>query len=276
MTSQAMEDRQIEATARWTAAVRAQENERSDALFIDLWAAALAGAEGTAWLAQRPPGSGVPMVVRTRYFDDFLQRVTAEEAIRQVVLVAAGLDTRAFRLTWPAQTHIFELDKAAVLAHKSAVLEQAGAFAACARTVIGADLTEPWAARLAASGFDAQQPTVWLLEGFLFYLPVHRIIEILDALTTLAAPGSWLGFDIVNSAVLTSPWTRPWVEMQAQAGAPWIGTLDDPVAFLAERGWTATLTQAGAPDAHYGRWTLPVLPTTAPDMPHNWYVTAHR
>ena len=276
MTSQAMEDRQIEATARWTAAVRAQENERSDALFIDLWAAALAGAEGTAWLAQRPPGSGVPMVVRTRYFDDFLQRVTADEAIRQVVLVAAGLDTRAFRLTWPAQTHIFELDKAAVLAHKSAVLEQAGAFAACARTVIGADLTEPWAARLAASGFDAQQPTVWLLEGFLFYLPVHRIIEILDALTTLAAPGSWLGFDIVNSAVLTSPWTRPWVEMQAQAGAPWIGTLDDPVAFLAERGWTATLTQAGAPDAHYGRWTLPVLPTTAPDMPHNWYVTAHR
>ena len=79
-----------------------------------------------------------------------------------------------------------------------------------------------------------------------------------------------------NHAVLTSPWTRPWVEMQAQAGAPWIGTLDDPVAFLAERGWTATLTQAGAPDAHYGRWTLPVLPTTAPDMPHNWYVTAHR
>ena len=276
MPSQAVEDKQIEATARWTAAVRAQESERTDALFVDPWAAALAGAEGTAWLAQRPPGSGLPMVLRTRYFDDFLQRITAEQGIRQVVLVAAGLDTRAFRLAWPAQTRIFELDQVAVLAYKSAVLAQAGALAVCARTAIAADLTEPWSARLAASGFDAQQPAVWLLEGFLFYVPVHRIVEILDALTALAAPGSWLGFDIVNSAVLTSPWTRPWVEMQAQAGAPWIGTLDDPVAFLAARGWTASLTQAGAPDAHYGRWTLPVIPTTAPDMPHNWYVTAHR
>ena len=64
--------------------------------------------------------------------------------------------------------------------------------------------------------------------------------------------------------------------MQAQAGAPWLGTLDDPVAVLAARGWVATLSQAGAPDAHYSRWTLPVIPTTAPDMPHNWYVTAHR
>lgn len=276
MAAQALEDNQIEATARWTAAVRAQESARADALFVDPWAAALAGAEGTAWLAQRPPGSGLPMALRTRYFDDFLQRITAEQGIRQVVLMAAGLDTRAFRLAWPAQTHIFEIDKAAVLACKSAVLEQAGALAACARTAIAADLTEPWTARLAASGFDAQQPAVWLLEGFLFYLPVPRIAEILDALTTLAAPGSWLGFDIVNRAVLTSPWTRPWVEMQAQAGAPWLGTLDDPVTFLAARGWTATLTQAGAPDAHYGRWALPVIPTTAPDMPHNWYVTAHR
>ena len=276
MASQAMADNQIEATARWTAAVRAQESERTDALFVDPWAAALAGAEGTAWLAQRPPSSGLPMVLRTRYFDDFLRRITAEQGIRQVVLVAAGLDTRAFRLVWPAQTHVFELDRPAVLDYKAQILEQADVLPACARTAIAADLNEPWTAQLAASGFDAQQPAVWLLEGFLFYLPVQRIAEILDALTTLAGPGSWLGFDIVNRAVLTSPWTRPWVEMQAQAGAPWIGTLDAPVAFLAERGWTASLTQAGAPDAHYGRWTLPVIPTTAPDMPHNWYVTARR
>jgi methyltransferase (TIGR00027 family) len=267
---------QVGATARWTAAVRAQESERTDALFVDPWAAALAGSAGMAWLAERPPGSGLPMVLRTRYFDDFLLRVTGELVIRQVVLVAAGLDTRAFRLSWPGPTHIFELDRAAVLRYKAQILDRAGARPTCERTTLAADLTAPWAAQLASAGFDAGQAAVWLLEGFLFYLPTTQIIQILDELTTLAAPGSWLGFDIVNHAVLTSPWTRAWVEMQAQAGAPWLGTLEDPVAMLAARGWVATLSQAGAPDAHFGRWTLPVIPTTAPDMPHNWYVTAHR
>jgi hypothetical protein len=64
--------------------------------------------------------------------------------------------------------------------------------------------------------------------------------------------------------------------MQAAAGAPWIGALDDPAGFLAARGWQAALTQAGQPDANHGRWTLPILPVSAPGMPHNWYVTAHR
>jgi hypothetical protein len=62
--------------------------------------------------------------------------------------------------------------------------------------------------------------------------------------------------------------------MQAQAGAPWLGTLDDPVGFLAARGWQATLSQAGQADANFGRWPYPVIPTTMPDMPHNWFVTA--
>lgn len=277
MTTQLSIGAQVAATARWTAAVRAQESARTDALFVDPWAAALAREEGMNWLAARPPGSGLPMAIRTRYFDDWLLRVAGETRIRQVVLLAAGLDTRAFRLAWPAGTHLFEVDKAAVLHDKAQALAAAGAQPACTRTVIEADLTAPWTASLLAAGFAAQQPAVWLLEGFLFYLPVAQLVEILDALSGLAAPGSWLGFDIVNAAVLTSPWTRPWVEMQAAAGAPWLGTLEDPVAFLAERKWMATLSQAGAADAHYGRWTLPVIPTTAQDMPHNWYVTAqHR
>ena len=70
--------------------------------------------------------------------------------------------------------------------------------------------------------------------------------------------------------------TKAWVEMQTASGAPWIGTLDDPAAFLAARGWEAALTQAGAPDANHGRWTLPVVPPTLPNFPHNWYVTARR
>ena len=276
MTSQTFAGEQVAATARWTAAVRAEESARSDALFVDPWAAALAGEEGMNWLAARPPGSGLPMAIRTRYFDDWMLRVIGETGIRQVVLMAAGLDTRAFRLAWPAGAQLFELDKASVLRYKVQTLMAAGAQPTCTHTVIEVDLTAAWTESLLAAGFAAQQPAIWLLEGFLFYLPVAQLVDLLDTLTRLAAPGSQLGFDIVNAAVLTSPWTRPWVEMQAAAGAPWLGTLEAPVAFLAERGWTATLSQAGAPDAYYGRWTLPVIPTAAPGMPHNWYVTAYR
>ncbi len=97
------------------------------------------------------------------------------------------------------------------------------------------DLTGPWPAALIDAGFDPCQPSGWLLEGFLFYLPNDRVTRLLDQVTSLAAPGSWLGFDIVNAITLTFPLTRPWVEMQAQAGAPWLGTMEDPVGFLAER-----------------------------------------
>jgi hypothetical protein len=75
---------------------------------------------------------------------------------------------------------------------------------------------------------------------------------------------------------LSSPWTRPWVEMQAQSGAPWIGALDDPVGFLGARGWQASLSQAGAAEAHHGRWPYPVIPPSRPDMPHNWFVTTQK
>lgn len=283
MTAQAAFNQTLGATAHWTASVRALESEREDRLFSDPWAAALAGPEGQAWITSRTPDSVLPIVLRTRYFDDFLQRITREHSIRQVVLLAAGLDTRAFRLPWPAQTHLFELDQPAVLAYKEQVLQAAGAQPGCARTAIPADLTQPWQQSLVAGfdtaqpkGFNPAQPSGWLLEGFLFYLPNESLTRILTEVSALAAPGSWLGFDIINTHVLTSPWTKAWVEMQARSGAAWVGTLDDPLTFLAGLGWKAGLTQAGAEDANHGRWRLPVIPTRMPDMPHNWYVTAFK
>jgi hypothetical protein len=85
-----------------------------------------------------------------------------------------------------------------------------------------------------------------------------------------------MGFDIVNGATFTSPITKAWVEMQAQQGAPWVGFLDDPEAVLSALGWQAQLTQPGAEDANFGRWTLPVIPVKMANMPHNWYVTARK
>lgn len=269
-------DRSLGATARWTAAVRAVESARADRLFEDPWAAALAGEAGTTWAAQRPPESLIPITLRTRFFDDFLQRITTQNAIRQVVLMAAGLDTRAYRLNWPPDIRLFELDQPAVLEHKEQVLQSAGAWPRCTRLAIPVDLTGPWRAPLLQAGFDPHQPAGWLLEGFLFYISTEALTCLLDEVSHLAAPASWLGFDIINRSMLSSSLTRPWIEMQAKAGAPWTGTLDDPQGFLDARGWQASLTQAGAPDAHHGRWPFPVIPTQMPGMPHNWFVTAEK
>lgn len=261
-------------TASWTAAVRSREHARADRLVDDPWAERLAGETGAAWLADHPEDSTVPIIIRTRFFDEFLEAAAAE--VRQIVLLGAGLDTRAYRLALPPDTTLYELEQPEVLHRKDAVLEAMGAAPACTRHAIGADLREPWEERLVARGFDPKLPSAWLLEGFLFYLASEHVLDLVDRLGSLAAPGSKLGFDIINGAMLTSDWTRPWIEMQARSGAPWIGTMDDPKATLAERGWRATLTQAGAPDADYGRWKLPVLPVEAPGVPHNWFVVAQR
>ena len=266
----------LASTAFWTASARALESGQDGRLIDDPWAAALAGQVGAAWIAQRPAASVLPIILRTCYFDDFLRRITSQDHIRQVVLLAAGLDTRAYRLSLPQEIICFEIDQPAILAHKEATLARLGAQPSCERRSVAADLTGPWQAALVAAGFDPGAAAGWLLEGFLFYLPSDQGERLLDEVSALSAPGSWLGFDVINACTLTSPLTKPWIEMQARSGAPWIGTMDNPVGFLAGRGWQAALTQAGAADANHGRWTWPVIPVDRPDMPHNWYVTAHK
>lgn len=276
MTQTGDRNAMLGSTACWTASVRARESRRQDRLFEDPWAEALAGQIGADWIAQRSADSVIAIILRTRFFDDFLQRITTQPDLRQIVLVAAGLDTRAYRLAWPEHTRLFELDQAAVLKRKQLVLDQAGAHPKCDRRAIGADLTANWKADLLDAGFQPDRPSGWLLEGLLFYLPNETVTQLLDVVTELAATGSWLGFDVINSSMLTSPLTQTWVQMQANSGAPWIGTMDHPHEFLAARGWKATLTQAGQPDAHHGRWPYPIIPVEMPNMPHNWLITAQK
>jgi methyltransferase (TIGR00027 family) len=263
-------------TAYWTASVRAREHARPDRLFSDPWAELLAGQAGAKWMAGRSEGSILPIAIRTRYFDDFLQRVARQEGVRQIVLAAAGLDTRAYRLEWPAGTRIFELDQPEVFAFKEPLLTEAGVQPNCERQVVAVDMIEPWTGELLSHGYQPSESSCWLLEGFLFYLPSDMIVQLLEEVISLTAVGSWLGFDVINSGMLTSDISRKWVEMQAELGAPWIGTMDDPEGFLRSRGFTTTLTQAGQPDAHFGRWTYPILPTQMPGVPHNWFVIAQK
>jgi methyltransferase (TIGR00027 family) len=264
-------------TASWTAAARALESARADRLFDDPWAGALAGPDGAAWLEQRAPESTLPIVLRTRYFDDYLLRIAQEDGVRQVVIVAAGLDTRAFRLEWPAGMQVFELDQGAVLERKQTILDQAGAKPTCERHVIAADLADDWEALLVTAGIDSAQPAIWLLEGFLFYLQPEDLTALLVRVMKASSAGSYLAFDVINSATLTSPLTQPWVEMQAQAGAPWTGTLDDPRALLKKHGWKAALTQIGSSGAEYGRWPYPsASKDDDAEASHLWLATARR
>ncbi|MFN8631280.1 MAG: SAM-dependent methyltransferase [Chloroflexota bacterium] len=264
----------IGATARWTAAARALERERPDPLLDDPWAARLAGADGMAWLARQAPGATLPMVLRARFFDDWLLSCVDGDRLAQVVLLGSGLETRAWRLAWPAGTVLFEIDRGPVLELKAAMLDEARALLGCRREAITADLAEGWPSMLFDAGFDPARPTAWLAEGVLFYLPDAVARDVLAAVSRLSAPGSRLGFDIPNRAVLTSPWTKAWIDMQAAAGAPWQAAMDDPTGELAPLGWAAAVSQLGLGASGHGRWTLPILPAAATELPHSWCVTA--
>jgi methyltransferase (TIGR00027 family) len=271
----------IAPTACWTAFVRARESTRADRLCSDPWAAALAGADGAAWWhglsPQQRDGTAIFQPIRTRFFDEWLGRATAQDQMRQIMLLAAGLDTRAFRLPWPQGTRLFELDQPQVLAEKERLLSKAGATAGCERIPVAADLAaSAWPDQLLAAGYVPQERGVWLLEGFLFYLPESAVLQVLDQVSVLAAPGSWLGFDVMNHAMLTSPWRRDWQEEMRRLGVPQRSAMDEPETMLGPRGWSAMVVQPGKETANCGRWPYPVIPRSLLDVPRGFLVTAER
>lgn len=280
MSSQQHDKESLVSTASWIAAVRARESERANGLFSDPWAARLAGAEGQAWRQRLTGGKDeneVGLVIRTRFFDDFLLYVTGEYAVRQVVIAAAGMDTRAFRLTWPPQMHLFELDLPQMFARKERMLSQTEAAPTCQRHVVPVDLSQAsWVDAVQQAGFDPSQSVVWLLEGLLFYLPAEFVVRLFEWITTLSVPGSWLGCEVKNTAMLTSPETRPWIDQLAREGVAWISSIDEPEAFLAEHGWRARVVEPGEDGAHFGRWPFPVISREVPGVPRTFFVTAVR
>lgn len=219
----------------------------------------------------------IGVVIRTKFFDDFLLRALAESPIRQMVILAAGMDTRGFRLTLPAETRLFELDQPELLAQKEQLLSSAGASAVCWRRTIGIDfIKEHWPEALLRAGFKPRQPSVWLIEGLLPYLPQSTIPHLLNIITALSALDSQLGLTAINHAMLTSASSQLWVKAMQEAGVPWLSALDEPEAPLAKRGWRATVVQPGEDGANFGRWSLPVGSRSVPNIPRSWLVTAVR
>ncbi len=272
----------IAPTSRWMAAARARESERADRLFDDPLAAALAGPEGVAWLehmesAARSSGPGLYPVIRTRFFDDFLLDACRRLGMRQVVLAAAGLDTRAFRLNWPPQVCLYEMDLPEVLDTKEDVIDKAGAKPNCERCTVRVDLSqETWPEALLDAGYRPERPSVWLIEGLLFYLTRGAVHGLLEKVGALTVTGSLLGLDVMNRGLFFSFIAWPQQAALARRGAPGRFGTNDPEKLMAHHGWEADVTQPGEEGANFGRWPRPMVPRWVPGFPRSFLVSARR
>ncbi|MDT7739755.1 MAG: hypothetical protein QOK09_3124 [Mycobacterium sp.] len=194
----------VGATALSVAAARAVETAAADPLIRDQFAYLLVSSAGQPWarLASDLEWIGDDdhgrrahrlacdyQAVRTHYFDSYFAEAVAA-GVRQVVILAAGLDSRAFRLDWPAGTTVYEIDQPRVVTYKTTTLHSAGAAPTAERRTVPVDLRDDWAAALKAAGFDRSQPTAWLAEGLLPYLPAEAQDRLFDLLSALSAPGS--------------------------------------------------------------------------------------
>lgn len=213
-------------------------------------------------------------VVRTRFIDDYLIAATAGPC-KQVVIMGAGLDTRAFRLPWPRGVHVFEVETPPVVAFKEQVLAGAGADAPShSRTVIEADLRGDWAARLDASAFDHRVPTAWVAEGVLPYLTVEEARHLLTEVTVRSAPGSRLVFEHSGKAKPKPDVTKAAAHALSLPGADRIGTHFKgglgPTGrdWLSGQGWTTHSADRAEVGRRYGR------PDTR--LPGGEFVTATR
>ncbi|WP_024803942.1 SAM-dependent methyltransferase [Nocardia sp. BMG51109] len=266
----------VGATAVGVAAMRAVETRRPDGLFRDPYAERLVDAVGSGWSrilrgevhAATPENDrlnrpmAAALIARTVYFDDYF-RVAAAEGVRQIVILASGLDARAYRIEWPSGTVVFELDQPKVLEFKSRVL--AGERPGAEVRGIPVDLRHDWPKALRDNGFDVDAPTAWLAEGLLRYLPADAQDRLLDDAAALSAPGSRaalnIGLDQREDSAAVRELRAARGRALAEAGVridlenlwySWEGRTD-PRDWFAGRGWSVSGTEPSAVLARYGR-----------------------
>jgi methyltransferase (TIGR00027 family) len=213
--------------------------------------------------------------LRTRYFDDHVLSAVAN-GCRQVVLLAAGLDARVFRLPLPAETRVFELDLPDLMGFKAGVLAGYADTPAARRIPVAVDLREDFAAPLRAAGFEPAEPTVWLVEGLLPYLTLEDADRLLARVGRLSASGSLLLADQLSSRIWQlAERRRDELSVLDKVGASWQSTVDDPVGWLADKGWKAAVADMDAFAAGHGREAPALLDATS-GPPATWLATAVR
>lgn len=256
----------VGATATMVAAQRALATAGPEKLIDDPFAAPLVRAVGIDFFTRLvdgdvpytegdeldPAAMGHGMGVRTRFFDQHFLAAT-ESGIRQVVILASGLDSRAYRLAWPAGTVVYEVDLPEVIDFKTTTLAGLGAEPTAQRRTVAVDLRDDWPAALKAAGFDPNAPTVWSAEGLLIYLPPEAQDALFDTIAALSAPGSRLACEFIrDTTVFASPAWREHREKLSAVGFEleigdliYHGERNHIIDYLAAAGWTVSGREVG-------------------------------
>ena len=257
----------VGATATAVAASRALASQNPDALLNDPWADPLVRAVGIDTFVKLIDGeigqTDDPLLnrramreqiaVRTRFFDDFFVHAT-ESGIRQAVILASGLDTRAYRLPWSDGTVVYEIDQPQVIAFKTRTLADLGAEPTAQRRTVSIDLREDWPAALLEAGFDTQQPTAWTAEGLLVYLPPEAQDRLFDNVAALSAPGSRIATEHMDLKNTPPDWAERLTERSRRIGSNinlaelfYTGDRNSAADYLGQKGWNVnTRTTAEA------------------------------
>jgi methyltransferase (TIGR00027 family) len=256
----------VGATATMVAAARAMASTADDALINDPFAEPLVRAVRVDFFTRLVTGELRPedldsdnesvgmqrmtdnMAVRTKFFDEFFLSAT-EGGIRQAVILASGLDSRAYRLAWPAGTTVYEIDQPDVIEFKTRTLAELGAEPTAERRTVAMDLRYDWPSALIEEGFDPNQPTAWSAEGLLGYLPPDAQDRLLDTITELSAPGSRVAVESVPN-IDPSDHEKAIERMQAAserwrdhgfdldfAELVYLGDRNEAAAYLGDHGW---------------------------------------
>jgi methyltransferase (TIGR00027 family) len=265
----------VGATATMVAAARALASQGPDPVINDPYAEPLVRAVGVDFFNRLLDGEIGPsdaddpefnlqrltdsMAVRTRFFDEFFT-AAAGAGIRQAVILAAGLDSRPYRLPWAPGSVVYEIDQPEVIEFKTKTLTELGANPTAQRRTVAVDLRDDWPAALRHSGFDETQPTAWSAEGLLIYLPSDAQDRLFDNISALSAPGSWAATEYhpdVNALLderakaLTSRWGDLGFDVDL-SGLVYHGERSHVVDYLAARGWQVSTQTRSELFAGYG------------------------
>jgi methyltransferase (TIGR00027 family) len=266
----------VGATATMVAAARAMASRAPDPLIDDPFAEPLVRAVGLEFFVKLIDGevsmmeSDDPnfnplrvidvMAVRTKFFDDFFL-TSATAGIRQAVILASGLDSRAYRLPWPPGTVVYEIDQQAVIGFKTGTLSTLGAKPAAEHRPVAVDLRDDWPAALRANGFDASQPTAWSAEGLLAYLPPDAQDRLFDHITALSATGSRLATEFhpdgpaamaERQKVMADKWKEHGLDLDLST-LMYHGERTPATDYLASHGWRLSTQTRTEVFAAYGR-----------------------
>ncbi len=267
----------VGATATMVAAARALATEETNPIINDPFAAPLVRAVGIDLFTGLVDHEIIPagivddaggdmqreiemMAVRTRFFDDFFVNA-ANAGIRQSVILAAGLDSRPYRLAWPPDSVFYEVDQPKVIDFKTATMSALGANPAAECRTVSVDLREDWPAALRGSGFDDTRPTAWSAEGLLMYLPPDAQDRLFDSITALSVPGSQLATEHYPASgaaaaereqALADRWRNLGLGVN-MSDLAYVGERSPVVDYLRTRSWQVTTWSRLELFAAYGR-----------------------